>query len=70
MRTRKPRAPKITKQKVTEVAYMILGGMQYLDALIKTEVEAANARIAAAAREQRKRKTSPGAQEPGEISAR
>jgi hypothetical protein len=58
MRTRKPRAPKITKQKATEVAYMILGGMQVLDALIKAEVEAANTRIAAEAREQRKKKTS------------
>jgi hypothetical protein len=72
MRSRKPRAPKITKQKATEVAYMVLSGMQVLDAMIKAEVEAANARIAAAAREQRKlsKKTSPGAQEPGEVATR
>jgi hypothetical protein len=68
MRRRKPTAPKITKQKATEVAYMVLSGMQVLDAMIKAEVEAANARLAAEAREQRKRKTSPGAQEPGEAS--
>lgn len=54
---RKTRKPHITQQQAKEVAFLVLGGMQYLDTLIKAEVEATNARIAAAKRATKKAAT-------------